>query len=321
MKTQEFPETATPAPETGDVGDAADADFDPFAGLTDEADAGPAGQRTALLDSARRGYVPLRKVFVQRPKGEAVRSSMLAALVTGHHTRPLDLLLQLHALQPILEGSPLPLAVWARLMSCGSSPCSTTAVTRAFDTLCSDKFKLAQRIEGGRVPVYVPLMEDGRGEHWTRPGIDAEKGPGYFTLPHAYWTDGWAENLTMPGKAMLLILLAETQSPAKTTFNMAVERAQEWYGISERTAERGYTELSKFGLMHSHIQKIADPKHPAGRREVYHRALDRPFRTPDRAALQAAATAAARGKTGTGSGQVSTHKLGDVEAATVAVAG
>jgi hypothetical protein len=43
---------------------------------------------------------------------------------------------------------------------------------------------------------------------------------------------------------MLLIMLAETQALTKTAFNMPVERAQEWYGISERTAERGYGETA-----------------------------------------------------------------------------
>lgn len=292
-------------------------DFDPFAGLTDEADPGATGTRAALLDSARRGYVPLRKVFVQRPKTEVVRGSVLADLVTGHHQRPLDLLLQFHALMPILEGSPLSLATWARIMSCGSV-CSTTAVTRAFDTLCSEDFKLLKRVEGGRTPIYQPLMEDGRGGPWSRPGVETEEGPGYFTLPHAYWTNGWSEKLKMPGKAMLLILLAETQSPTKTTFNMAVERAQEWYGISERTAERGYAELSRVGLMLTKVTKVADRRHPAGRREVYHRAPDRPFRTPDRAVLQKAATAAIKASSGGGTATASTQQLGDVEAATVA---
>ncbi len=293
--------------------------FDPFAGLSDDEDLGPRGTRAALLASARRGYVPLRKVLVQRPKKEAARGSVLADLVTGHHHRPLDLLLQFHSLLPILEGSPLTLATWARVMSC-STPCSTTAVTRAFDTLCGNGFQLLQRVQGGRTPIYLPLLEDGRGGTWSRPGVEAEEGPGYFTLPHAYWTEGWSDRLKMPGKAMLLILLAETQSPTKTTFTMAVERAQGWYGISERTAERGYAELSTAGLMLTKVTKVADSRHPVGRREVYHRALDRPFRTPDRAALQKAATAAARASARGSSASPSTQQLGDTHAATLATA-
>jgi hypothetical protein len=265
--------------------------FDPFAELTDEPDTGPTGTRKALLDSARRGYVPLRKVLVQKPSTEEVRASVLATLVSRRHHRPLDLLLLLHALQPILDGSPLPLATWARVMSCGSH-CSRTGVTRAFETLAD--LKLVTRVGAGSAPIYLPLMEDGRDAPWTRAGVDQEEGPGYFTLPHAYWTSGWAERLKMPGKAMLLIMLAETQSSKKTTFTMAVERAHGWYGISERTAERGYTELRQAGLTDTRVVKVADPRHPAGRREVYHRALTRPFRTPDRAALQQAATKAAR---------------------------
>ena len=38
---------------------------------------------------------------------------------------------------------------------------------------------------------------------------------------------------------MLLLSLAETQDPKRPSFAMAYERASEWYGVSERTAERG----------------------------------------------------------------------------------
>lgn len=121
-----------------------------------------------------------------------------------------------------------------------------------------------------------------------------EEGPGFFTLPHEYWTDGYCDRLTLPGKAMLLILLAETQNPKTPAFRMAAARAPQWYGMSERTAERGYTELSREGVLLVKRVKVADPRHPAGRRDDYWRALAHPFSTPDRARLQKAATTAAR---------------------------
>jgi hypothetical protein len=96
---------------------------------------------------------------------------------------------------------------------------------------------------------------------------------------------------------MLLIILAETQDPRKPRFAMAVERAKEWYGLSERTAERGYGELSKAGVLLVRRAKVADARHPAGRRDVYWRALASPFGTDDRARLQAAARTAADKRT------------------------
>jgi len=272
-------------------------DFDPFAGVADEPDPGPIGTLAGLLDATRRGYVPLRKTFVQKPKGSTTRASTLAKLVTGRHQRPLDALLLLHALQPILPGSPLPLGSWARILSTRTR-CTSQAAANAFETLIG--LDLVTRKKDGREPVLEPLLEDGSKDPWTRPGFVEEEGPGYFTMTHEYWTEGIADQLNLPGKAMLLILLAETQNPKTPAFAMAVERAPAYYGISERTAERGYGELGKAGLVVIRRAKVADPRHPAGRRDVYWRALTEPFRTTDRARLQRLAAKAVTGRPATG---------------------
>lgn len=272
--------------------------FDPFEGITDDDAPTPAAARRALLDSAKRGYVPLRKTFVQRPSGSDVqdgrpspRASVLYDLVHSRNHRALDMLLMVHALQPVLEGTPLPLATWANILGTDA-----TGVTRAIETLA--KAKLIVREDDSRSPVLTLLREDGSGAPWHRPGTEDEEGPGYFVIPHTYWTDLLADELSLPGKAMLLIMLAETQNPKTPAFSMAVERAQDWYGISERTAERGYRELGKAKILLVKVQRIADARHPAGRREVYHRALASPFDTVSRGRLQRRATKAAK-KAGT----------------------
>jgi len=256
---------------------------DPFAGLSDEPDPGPAGTLTDLLQGGRRDYVPLRKVFVQRPSTEAVRAAPLADLVKGRYHRALDALLLLHALQPVLPGTPLALKSWARILSTRTT-CTPAAASGAFDTLV--ELQLATRSGPARRPTVEPLHEDASGGVWTRPGMVEEEGPGYFVLPHAYWEGGLADTLNLPGKAMLLIILAETQNPKTPAFSMAVERAHAWYGLSERTAERGYSELSKAGVLLVRRTKVVDKHHPAGRRDVYWRALKSPYGTADRARLQ-----------------------------------
>lgn len=261
-----------------------------FTGLGHEAALGPADTVRALLDDALRGYVPLRKVFVQWPNDHTTRPNQLAKFVSGRQERALDALLLLHAFMPILEGTPLPLATWARALSL-KAPCTPTGAARAFATL--EAMNLVEREQIGKTPIIKPLLEDGSGATWTHPGaLGADVGKGYFTLPHAYWTAGYAASLGLPGKAMLLIMLAETTQ--KPSFSMAVERASDWYGISERTAERGYIELTKAGLMDSHVQYVADARSPIGRRTVHHRALKDPFSTDERQRLQRAAGAAAR---------------------------
>jgi hypothetical protein len=257
--------------------------IDPFAGLEDEVDPGPTGQLTALLASTKRGFTPYRKVLVQQPNTEEIRAAALAAFVTGRHHRPLDALLLAHALQPILPGTPLSRRTWARLMSTRKE-CSDATAEKTFQTLVDMKLI---KVEGSPKAYEVtPLMENQSGDAWVKAGAVKEEGPGYFTLPTAYWTMGLMDRLTLPGKALLLIALAETQDPTKPRFAMAVERAPAYYGISERTAERGYNELHRAGLLLVKRQKVADPKHPAGRRDVYWRALASPFSTYDRASLQ-----------------------------------
>jgi hypothetical protein len=280
--------------------------FDPFAGIDDQAEATAADARSGLLRAAKRGYVPLRKEFVQRRAGSALvggrpsaRASVLYDIVNSRNQRAFDLFLLLHAYQPILGGSPLRLATWANILSVKSSV-DTTSVSRAIDTLAG--LGLVVREDSSRTPVLRLLREDGSKEPWEKPGAVADEGPGYFVIPHAYWDLGLSEVLTMPGKAMFLIMLAETQNPKTPAFAMAVERAREWYGISERTAERGYRELNAANALKVKVQKVTDPRHPAGRREIYWRALHPPFDTPSRVRMQRAATKATRavGKGSTG---------------------
>lgn len=285
-------------------------DPDPFADIADDDAREPHQARTDLLDAAKRNYFPLRKVFVQRSKevsdlrGRPVpRASKLYDLVNSRNQVALDFYLLLHAMQPILEGTPLSLATWAHIMSV-KKPVSATAVTRAIATL--QRFDLVVREDDSRTPAIRLLLEDGSGNKYLKPGTAEEAGPGYFTVPHDYWNGGLAEKLTLPGKAMLLIALAETHSPNKPAFTLPVERVPDWYGISERTAERGYRELAhEAKVMRIRTRKIADKRHPARRREEYWRALDAPFSNASRARLQGRATEAAKN-----AGTSSTTNLG-----------
>ncbi|MFJ2840007.1 hypothetical protein ACIO52_31995 [Nocardia sp. NPDC087230] len=263
---------------------------DPFAGLEDEKPLSPSEALGALLESAKRGFAPVRNVLVQRPQGDPKgRPSLLAEFVTNRQERALEALLTLYALQPVLseEDDALPLGAWANILSTRNR-CGLTTASKTFRVL--EEMRLVTRKRRGHATVVTPLLEDGSGRAWTKPGASAkDQDPvGYFTIPHAFWTEGYIDRLRLPGKAMLLIMLKETQG--KPPFEMAVERAHEWYGISERTAERGYAELNAERLLDIHIQRVASPRLPPGvLRERYHRALRAPFSTADRRALQEAA--------------------------------
>lgn len=267
----------------------------PFAHLADEEAHDAEDLRRELLADTHRGFAKMRKVGIQRPKAEKHRPSMLPFFVRGSSERALDAWLLLLALEPVLgPDDPLPMATWARLLGI-ARPCSETSASRAFAMLVS--LKLADRRLEHRRSVLAPLLEDGSGHPYFRPGSAPESGPGYFTIPHEYWTDGYADRLRLPGKVALLIALAETS--LTPTFEVPTTRADEWYGISERTLERGYQELSDEKLLLVHGQRVKAKRSKVGFTTIYHRALIGPFSTEARQLLQESAADAVNRKAAT----------------------
>lgn len=254
---------------------------DPFAGLEHEAPLSADELLSEFLRDTKREYAKMRKVGIQRPRGTTPRSSMLPHLVRAG--KALDAWLLTLALEPVLsESDPLPLEVWARLLG-GREPTSQPAVSRAFSTL--ERLRLIERKSKGQHFAIRPLKEDGSGEPYTRPGsVRGESGPGFFTIPHALWLDGHAAAMNAPGKIALLIGLAETTM--HPSWEVPTTRANEWYGISERTLERGYRELSERDLLLVHGQRVRSKRSPTGLTTVYHRALKDPFSTDARHAAQ-----------------------------------
>lgn len=250
-----------------------------------------------LLDSAKRGFVPMRNDLVQHPPTAPERAAALSKLVSGRYERSVDALLVLHATWPVLANDPIPLAAWAHLLSTRKK-CGPTTASKSFGVL--EDLKLITRRREGRKLVVTPLHESGDGREWTRPRSRSSDTGGFFVIPHQYWTDGYADRLRLPGKTMLLIMLKETQGTP--VFTMPVERAPAWYGISERTAERGYAELLDQGLIQTHIQKVPSARlGPGVYRKIYHRALRGPFATDSRKQLQDATAARTRAQQSKGS--------------------
>lgn len=252
----------------------------PLDEIEDESPSTPQSTREELLDDAKRGFLRLRKDFVQRtiePRGDTV----LSRFVSGHKERPLDLLLTIHALEPILEGTPLHISVWAKMLHCSDRTARTALNYLEQERLVEISGKTAS-------PTIQLLKENGDGTAWEPRTTSNAENRGFFTLPFEYWTTGTIDELKLPGKAMLLIILKETQDPnaRRKTFLMAFSRAKEWYGISERTAERGIHQLRKAGLLQEKRQLVQDARHPLGRREDWHRILIGPYSTAHREKLR-----------------------------------
>lgn len=129
---------------------------------------------------------------------------------------------------------------------------------------------------------------------YTRPGSEAKGTTGYFVLPHAYWLHGWDRKLSLAGKALLIVHLSATQKTPILT--MSYEQADDWYGLSERTAERGIRELRNVGLLGEHGQKVIAHRSPTGSTIRYHRFLLGDFSTQSRQALQQKTRSEARAR-------------------------
>ncbi len=265
----------------------------------DEAPASSAETRCELLASTKRGFTPVRHIFVQLPRDDkkprAPRGSVLGVLVSSHQERALDAYLLVLALEPILgDHDPLHSAVWGRLMS--DTGMQVGSVSRTWKQLVDRK--LITKVRRSGHALVRPRREDGKAPY-RRPGRATRddtggwpRGDWYFAIPHAYWLDGWDQKLSLPGKAMLMIALKETGT--SPSFWMRHEDARPWYGISADTAQRGLAELARDGLVQVFYQKIMAPKSPTGFTTRDHYTLRGAFSTEARRAVQARARAEAK---------------------------
>lgn len=198
-----------------------------------------------LLERSKRptATVPIHRSFVQQgPQGKP-KPGPLAAFVKERRERALQLFLLAHAVASggnfsVTEWS----TTWARCIGLFDMTSGPTAVSRAWSWL--EAHRLIRRKREGRHTKITILKEDGKGRRYTHPHA---KGEHYLQLPFAYWTgdDQLHNNLTLPGKAMLLVCLSLT-SP---TFALPQARVPDWYGLSEDTATRGLNELRRFGIL------------------------------------------------------------------------
>ena len=211
----------------------------PFENIQNDDPADSMSFRVQLLGDTKRGFAKVRKAFVQRTDEDGNRASMLSALVKGKKERAFDALMLLLALEPILDGTPLPLRTWAKMIGSEERPCSSQSASLAFDTLVD--YNLVTRTNKGRTVIVAPRLEDGSRAEWDNPGSNpATIGKGYLTHPTRlldHWPGG-SPHLPRQGA----VPRSCCRKPRRTeAFAMAAERAPSWYGICERTGPSAAT--------------------------------------------------------------------------------
>ncbi|WP_435586110.1 hypothetical protein [Micromonospora aurantiaca (nom. illeg.)] len=246
--------------------------------VTDDPIASPARTREWLLERSKRDFVPIRRVFVQRPPGVVRREGPLAEFVRRRQKRALLAYLIISAgISAEREAGwsiTLPSGAWARLMDTGlnAQPDSAlTAVSKTLTWLEQRRLIARQRVGRSRQVRVTRLLEDGSGDPYTRPGTAGNRDP-YIKLPHEFWLKDWSSRLSLPAIAMLLVASAE-----KPGFELPTERVPGWYGWSADTAEDGFRELRDAGLLRVERTRIEAPESHTGWAMVNRYTLVSPF--------------------------------------------
>ncbi|SEJ77365.1 hypothetical protein SAMN04487917_11323 [Arthrobacter sp. yr096] len=191
--------------------------------------------QSLLEDSKRKKNVAIRTDFVQLQ--ERKTPGQLGALINSSNGRSLDLYL-LHR----LAASAAPwdtkrdAAVWSRAMGLGDKAYGKDAVSRCWAKLADRK--LIRRERESKQAKITTLHENGSGDPYTAPTGR------FFTLPLEYWSENWYRDLTVQGKAVLLI--ARSLRPG---FYLPSRLVKKWYGFSSDVLSAGLKDLRDNGLI------------------------------------------------------------------------
>lgn len=218
--------------------------------------------RTAVLKRSVRANVPVRKTFVQAPRGSASRHGPLKEFVTGRDLRGLKAyLLIVAACSSGKDGwsTRHDSAVWARLMDIHTTATDQAARTGAWRALkrLQDR-KLITCTRSGTLITATLLREDGSGAPYERP-VGASDEDLYLQIPSTFWTKGYDEAVDLPALALLLVVLRE-----KNWSSFPAEKASDWYGWSADTHERGLKKLTDLGLVERRKYFTKAPLSPTG---------------------------------------------------------
>lgn len=186
--------------------------------------------------------VPIRRAFLQLGEAPDTRPGALKSLVASRQERALDLYLLVAAVtggtgHGVTEWS----STWARSIGVFEEKAGASAVSRAWKALKDLGLITTSRGTQRRTTV-TKCMEDGSGDPYEPP---VNKGEKYLQLPFEYWEEGMHTKLSLAGKAMFLIALAQR----KPKFSLVQARTSDWYGLAQRTVAVGIEDLIAHGVL------------------------------------------------------------------------
>ncbi len=243
-----------------------------------ESVASPTETRQYFLQRAVRDFVPLRRDFVQQPRGAASRPGPLATFVGNRDLRGLHAYLFIVAItskgfEDTGWSTTLNSGVWARALGTtekANAASARAAVAKTLQRLQERRLITYERIKGTHDVRVTLLKEDGNGDPYTRPGLG--NSDAYLKIPFSLWRSGLADDLGLPGLSTLLVASCE-----RRRFELATERMEEWYGWSPDTAERGFRELAGHGVIQIEQTYKKAPASPSGTTRVNRYSLVKPY--------------------------------------------
>jgi hypothetical protein len=211
------------------------------------------------LGAVTRDSTPLRVAFLQRPAAGG-GAGPLADFVRERRSVALDLLLFAHTVAPLShpEAITASSSEWARSIVLPDGPGTRSTISRSWSWL--EQMDLVATERRARARAVSLLCEDRSGRPWINPSYGAEP---YFRLPNAYWTGGFSRDLSLSGKAVLLIALS-LQSRQEGYFELPLARAADWYGLSASTIQRGLSELRDIALLRRWSEQRTTDRSPIG---------------------------------------------------------
>lgn len=217
-----------------------------------------------MLQGTNRGFVPIRRSFLQLPPDtKGPRGATLARL--ARDSSALDAYLLIHALASSSEPhlAHYPAATWVQLARLDEAATFAAAKSRWSKVVGKlQKLGLIERERKGNDMQYRLMDEAGDGTEYTRPKKTAHGN--WFRLPYSYWLGGYDTALSHPEKLMLLIALDQ-----KKEFSLPFNQSANWYGVSESTAHRGLRGLEERELLSSTSTFVASPRSPNGWAEQF----------------------------------------------------
>lgn len=164
-----------------------------------------------LLARSKRSFVPIDKSFVQLPRGNEERNSVLARFIRNGDLRGLKAYLLIAASTSSSDENgewytTLPLQTWARAFGCfqhAGIDSGKAAATKILSRLQQRKLIKRERSGSGREVKVRLLSQDGSGGPYQRPRQR------FLRLSYEFWRTGLDEEISLPALAMLLVVLGE----------------------------------------------------------------------------------------------------------------